>query len=127
MNVRKIINFKNLKKLLRKIYHKYMSKEQEEYNEIGNVVRANFKRLFQRFLLGGFYKEPSEEKYIFFPLHVPSDTQLLIRCPMFQFQEAFIEYLSINIPVGYKLYIKEHPAAVGGYNNDLIKGRYKKT
>ncbi len=123
MRLKKIINAENAKKLKRKIYHKYISQEKEEYNEIGWVIRSNFRKLLQRMLLNSYYIKPENknEKYIYFPFHVPSDTQLLARSPMFQFQEWLVEYLSRSIPFGYKLYIKEHPAAVGGYRNYIIK------
>jgi hypothetical protein len=123
MRLRKIINAENAKKLKRKIYHKYISKEKEEYDEIGWVIRNNFTKMFHRLLLSRYYVKPrnQNDKYIYFPFHVPSDTQLLIRSPMFQFQECFIEYLSRSIPFGYRLYVKEHPAAVGGYWNHIIK------
>jgi len=123
MRFGKIINLENARKLKRKLYHKYISKEQEEYNEIGWVIKSSFSKLFHRKLLNRYYIKPESQNdnYIYFPFHVPGDTQLLARSPMFQFQECLVEYLSRSIPFGHKLYIKEHPAAVGGYQNSIIK------
>jgi len=114
--LRKIVNIENFKKLKRKLVHKYIRKLKEEYDEIKWVVKYNFVKLIRRILLSFYYttKIDSNDKYIYYPFHVPYDVQLTSRSRLFYFQEGFVEYLSRSIPSGYKLYIKEHPASIGG-------------
>jgi len=61
-----------------------------------------------------FYSEPNfNEKYIFFPMHVPYDSQMTLRVPHFVEQYKPIEMCAKYIPEGYVLYVKEHPHAKG--------------
>jgi len=116
--LRKVINIENLGKLKRKLFHKYILREREEYDEIGWVVKYSFIKLLRRLMLNFYYtkKIKQGEKYIYYPFHVPHDVQLTSRSRLFYYQEGFVEYLSRNIPYGYKLYLKEHPASVGGHS-----------
>lgn len=54
-----------------------------------------------------------DEKFIFFPLHVPDDTQIVLRVPHFVEQYKPVEMCAKNIPRGYTLYVKEHPHSKG--------------
>jgi len=61
-----------------------------------------------------FYSEPDfNEKYIFFPMHVPYDSQMTLRVPHFLEQYKPIKMCAKHIPEGYTLYVKEHPHAKG--------------
>jgi len=53
------------------------------------------------------------DRFIYYPLHVPNDAALTIRSPEYLDQFAFLDYAAGNLPIGYNLYIKEHPARVG--------------
>ena len=122
MTIRKIFNTTNVKKLYRKMSHKYISKQREEYSEIGWVVKYSFIKLIRRMLLNKHYERADlSAKYIYYPLHVPHDVQLTSRSRPYYFQEGLIEYLCREIPYGYKLYIKEHPASIGGHQYGLMK------
>lgn len=126
MTIRKIINFTNIKKLYRKMSHKYISRQREEYSEIGWVVKYSFIKLIRRMLLNKYYEQAElSAKYIYYPLHVPHDVQLTSRSRPYYFQEGLIEYLCREIPYGYKLYIKEHPASIGGHPYNLLKALLK--
>lgn len=114
MGLAKLFALENIRKLLNKLYYKYISREEEEYNAIYSYARQNVKKLICRKLLAPFYSYPDKrEKYLYYPLHVPHDFQLFVRSPEFKNQEWLIEHLSNSIPYGYKLYVKEHPAAIG--------------
>ena len=114
MGFLKLFAGKNFKKLFNKIYYKYISRDKEEYDAIYSYVMQNIKKLIRRKFLSPFYSYPNEsEKYVYYPLHVPNDFQLFVRSPEFKNQESFIKYLGDTIPFGYKLYVKEHPAAIG--------------
>jgi len=122
MTFRKIFNLENAKRLKRKLLHKYVHRKKEEYDEIGWVVKYSFIKLARRILFNSYYREPDyDDKYIYFPFHVPHDVQLTSRSRLFYFQEGFVEYLSRIIPYGYKLYIKEHPASVGGHSFSVLR------
>jgi hypothetical protein len=126
MKLKKIFNIENVRRLKRKLLHKYIHKKKEEYDEIGWVVKYSFIKLMRRILFGSYYRKPDcNDKYIYFPFHVPHDVQLTSRSRLFYFQEGFVEYLSRIIPYGYKLYIKEHPASVGGHSFAVLKGILK--
>lgn len=63
-----------------------------------------------------FYSKPQEnEKYLFFPLHVPDDAQIPVRAPLFLQQDALVDWIARSLPDGYMLYVKEHPNFIGKY------------
>lgn len=65
-------------------------------------------------------KLPDNEKFVFFPLHVPDDAQLTVRASVVE-QESLITQISKSLPYGYKLYVKGHPAFIGGYSLDMLR------
>ncbi|MDP2167687.1 MAG: hypothetical protein Q8J64_05065 [Thermodesulfovibrionales bacterium] len=50
-----------------------------------------------------------EGKYVFFPLHCHFDAALQAANPMFTDQCALVKNTAKSLPVGYTLYVKEHP------------------
>jgi len=65
--------------------------------------------------IGHLYELPDfSEKYIFYPLHIQTDAQVLARCPQYKDQIALIKSLSYHLPFEYTLYVKEHPNNFGG-------------
>lgn len=128
MNLRRLFSLDNFRRLTRKLYHKYIIGRKEEYNAILWYIIYHFIKLFRRKILNLYYSNPVEgEWYIYYPFHVPLDIQLTVRCPEFLNQEALVEYIARCIPMGYKLYIKEHPAAIGGHPisrlRDILKDK----
>lgn len=86
------------------------------------LIKNFWKRFFRQFFVRRFYTEPNfAEKYIFFPLHYPYDSQLIIRAIPFLSQEFLVEILSRYLPYGYKLYVKEHPAALGYFSVKMLE------
>ena len=49
------------------------------------------------------------EKIIFFPLHQEQERALLLSAPFFTNQIETIKHVVKSMPVGYNLYVKEHP------------------
>jgi hypothetical protein len=50
-----------------------------------------------------------DEKFIFFPLHLPNDSAITLRAPQFVRQEELIAYVAERaLPWGVKLYVKPH-------------------
>jgi len=119
MTVGRMFNAFNARRLASKLYRKYVTREREEFNEIGFVVRKNLLKLLRRRLLSAWYTDTDGslgEKYIYYPFHVPHDLQLSVRSKLFYNQEAFVDYLCRILPNGYRLYVKEHPASIGGHS-----------
>jgi len=70
------------------------------------AIRKHFEKIF--------YYKSKPEKYVYYPLHVQNDAQLIIRAPHYTNQLFLIEYIAKCIPIGYKLYVKCHPNNIGG-------------
>ena len=128
MTVGRMVNWFNAKRLGKKLLQKYIWGEREEFDELWGVFKFNVEKLVRRQFMGSLYsKFPETGRYVYYPLHVPHDVQLTVRSKLFYFQEGIIEYLSRILPVGYEVFVKEHPASVGalpgGGLKRLIRGR----
>ena len=122
MTFKRLFSSDNFRRLGRKIYHKYVLGSEEEYNWIMRYINMHIIKAFRRKLLSRHYNHPKEgEKYVYYPFHVPLDVQLTARCPEFFDQEALVEKIAGSLPEGYMLYIKEHPAAIGGHSLSKLK------
>lgn len=122
MSLRKLVNKRNLEKLWYKVYNKYIKREEEEYNAILNHIQRALRTYFNRKSIGKYYKPfYSEEKYVYFPFHVPLDIQLTVRSREYLDQLFVVSLIADFLPVGYKLYIKEHPVGTGAYSAQQIK------
>ena len=58
------------------------------------------------------YSNITNTKYIYFPLHKLPEYSLQLKGNIYMDQSYVIECLSKNIPIGYKLYVKEHPSNI---------------
>lgn len=71
----------------------------------------------ERYLLSkrtGFFDEPeSSDTYVYFPLHLVPESTTLIKSPFYPNEIAVIEAISKALPMGWKLYVKEHGAMIG--------------
>lgn len=116
----KVLNFSNFKKILLKLYYKYLTGQKQEYDAISNYIYRSLRSVLNSFLLKIFYYNPdfkfSHIKYIYFPLHVPIDFALTVRSPEFLDQISVVKKISESIPKNYELWIKEHPASIGTYS-----------
>ena len=57
------------------------------------------------------FTEPLDENFVLYPLHISPEASLLGTAPEMAEQFGFIKNISINLPYGVKLYVKEHPLA----------------
>ena len=55
------------------------------------------------------YTIDENESFIFFPMHQEPERSLLISSPFHNNQIEIIKQIAKSLPVGYKLYVKEHP------------------
>lgn len=69
------------------------------------------------------YETPTPgERFYFFPLHLMDDSAITIRAPQFQRQEEIIRYIAERVlPVGAKLYVKPHIAAMHAFSYGMLK------
>tara|TARA_B100000427_G_scaffold21988_1_gene16630 strand:+ start:11533 stop:12900 length:1368 start_codon:yes stop_codon:yes gene_type:complete len=121
---RKIATLKNLKIIFTKIFNKYIFSKKEEYNHIFNHIIRNLNYMFNSYAVKKFYsKEIASENFnIYFPLHVPLDYALTIRAPKYFDQLKLIEnILALTTKNNFTLFIKEHPASIGGFSSKRIK------
>ena len=52
-----------------------------------------------------------DEKFVYFPLGVDQEHNLLIGAPFYTNQLETIRHVAKSIPINYKLYVKEHPSS----------------
>ncbi|OPY49973.1 MAG: Capsule polysaccharide biosynthesis protein [Methanosaeta sp. PtaU1.Bin060] len=66
-----------------------------------------------------------DQRYIYYPFHFTDDAQVRLKYPEGYNQYELIRNIARNIPVSFKLLVKEHPAYVGKYSigelHDLSK------
>ncbi len=78
---------------------------------IKNQLSLMIKRYFREsFLLKNSIKNISDEPFVFFPLQVEPERNILFGAPFFSNQLDIIEKIAKSLPVDCKLYVKEHPA-----------------
>lgn len=59
------------------------------------------------------YEKYSKDNYIYYPFHVEPEASIMVRSERYTNQIAFIEQLSKNMPLGYRLLVKEHLPMIG--------------
>jgi hypothetical protein len=71
----------------------------------------------ERYLLSrrtNFFCEPDKaDTYVYFPLHLVPESTTLVKSPLYPNEISVIEAVSKSLPMGWKLYLKEHGAMVG--------------
>lgn len=107
---------KNIRWLSGYFYDHYTKHDRFDYDYIGplNHLKDSFKRK-GRNLLGveDLYDTfDPEENFAFFPLHYEPEISLSLLAPFFTDQIYLIKLIARSLPVGCKLYVKEHPAMV---------------
>ncbi|KFM20108.1 Capsule polysaccharide biosynthesis protein [Marine Group I thaumarchaeote SCGC AAA799-P11] len=125
------INFLN-KKTLSSILYLFFKQEKNEREKFMSVGRTRSKVFFvmlslllkrkyrQAFLDHNSRKEiKSDEKFVFFPLHVSPERYVDISAPFFSNQLEVIKNIARSLPVDYKLYVKEHFAMVTRYWREI--------
>lgn len=111
---RKVLNWKNFRRLLVKLLDKHVFGKRQEFGYIGRHVRVHLNMLRNSLRLRGRYT-PLEEigRFVYYPLHVPADMALTLRSPQYLDQLALVDYLLRVVPYTHKVAIKEHPAMIG--------------
>lgn len=108
--------FNNLTTLAKKIYDHYTKKDRFDYDYIGpwNYLRDSFRRKIRN-LIGAndlYDQFDPHENFAFYPLHYEPEIAISLFAPFFTDQIQLIKLIARSLPVGHKLYVKEHPAMV---------------
>jgi len=62
----------------------------------------------KKFLDKNAIKSIEDEHFVYFPLHVEPERSILITAPFYSDQIEVITNIAKSLPIGYKLYVKEH-------------------
>ncbi|MBI5412983.1 hypothetical protein HZA42_01375 [Candidatus Peregrinibacteria bacterium] len=94
----------------------YKQKNRFDYDYIGpwNYLKDSFKRKLRNIIrTNNLYDtfDPSEN-FAYFPLHYEPEIAVSLLAPFTTDQIDVIKHIAISLPVGYRLYVKEHPAMV---------------
>ena len=74
--------------------------------KITNLLAKKYRSFF---INKHLVRQIRNESFIYFPLHMEPERVLLIGAPFYSDQRAVIGNIAKSIPIGYKLYVKEHP------------------
>lgn len=62
----------------------------------------------------GTFENPVEgERYVVYPIHFQPEASTLVQAPMYLDQAALIQDIARSLPIGFRLYVKEHVANRG--------------
>lgn len=79
-----------------------------------NWLSRRFYRLISRFMIARFVRVlpdvPAGRRYVLYPMHVAPEAVLLGSMPELADQFSLIKNISINLPWGVRLCVKQHPA-----------------
>lgn len=118
------INMRKIKFFLNRLHASlFIEKGRFPYMDVSGGTYRYFLRIFRAKAAKKYYSEfDPREDYVFYPFHLSHDLQLRVKAPQFIDQPAAIENIAKSLPGGYKLYVKEHPADIGGTSvKDLEK------
>ena len=116
--IKKKKEFPTSKKRIRNLL-KY-NKSQQDENYYPNFGKKSYKFILKniqltfsalqrkRFLDKNSIKNIEDEHFVYFPLHVEPERSILITAPFYSDQIEVITNIAKSLPVGYKLYVKEH-------------------
>ena len=120
--IKKIANISNLKKFFFKVIFQIWFGKYFEFGHPFTYARAHVQMLFNSFRNHPYQKKINyDQKYIYFPLHVPGDAALTVRSPEYLDQLSIIDFIVRNIPIGFALLIKEHPAQIGALDGARLR------
>ena len=118
---RKVVTVKNAKRLVEKAFDKYFLRKEQEFGHIGGHVSTHLKMIGASRKLAKHYSSINEAApFVYYPLHVPGDVALTLRSPEYLDQIALVDFLCRNVPMGFKVAVKEHPAMIGAIGTEQI-------
>lgn len=125
---RKVVNFRNVKRLAEKVIDKHLLGKQQEFGHIGSHVSTHARMILASRKLAKHYTPVSQlGRFVYYPLHVPGDMALTLRSPEYLDQAALVDYLCRVAPPEVTIAVKEHPAMIGAMGAEpllRLKQRY---
>jgi len=114
---------KKIKFFLKMVYTiNFVEKGRNPYMVVSRGLKRYFMRFFRYLLAKPLYVKPSnKDKVIMFFLHCSNDAQILMRARHYKHQEFIIETIANSLPVGYTLYLKEHPLDPGDIKTNVLR------
>ena len=96
---------------LHKTHYSYFGRT--KFKVLTNFVINSFRmKSRKKFIDTNFIFDVPNEKFIFYPLQLDSESSLLINAPFHVNQVEVIKNIRRSLPIDYKLLIKEHPNAI---------------
>lgn len=87
------------------------------YAPSSQVIRYYFEEEFKKRYLYGknkYFENPVEgEDYVYMPLHLIPESSVFVKASYYVDECNLIEQVSKSLPIGWKLYVKEHQAMLG--------------
>ncbi len=95
----------------------YTHRGRTKFKVLKDEVRKKLKRKFRFSFINHNLETKLEfnEKFIYFPLAVDEERNLLIAAPYYTNQVEVLRHIAKSLPIGYKLYVKENPAQIIRY------------
>ncbi len=105
---------------MRRYWHFIMSVGDSDFKSYyANFGKTRLKIMFKFIFLKRWYRKSfidknfsksidADEKFIYFPLHVEPERSLLLVAPFHTNQIEIITQIAKALPIGFKLYVKEH-------------------
>lgn len=125
---RKVVKFRNVKRLAEKLIDKYLLGKEQEFGHIGSHVSTHARMILASRKLKKHYTPVSQlGRFVYYPLHVPGDMALTLRSPEYLDQAALVDYLCRVSPPDVTIAVKEHPAMIGAMGAEpllRLKQRY---
>ena len=118
---KKVVNFRNGRRLMQKLVDKYIHGKRQEFGYIGSHVLTHARMLWSSQKLRKHYT-PLDVcgAFVYYPLHVPGDMALTLRTPHLLDQLALVDYLCRSVPHTHVVVVKEHPAMVGAIDAQRV-------
>ncbi len=81
-----------------------------------------YKRKNKLMKKNSFFSDPiAGEKYVYMPLHLIPESSTFVKAPFYINELSIIEAVSKALPVGWKLYVKEHQSMIGERGTDFYQ------
>jgi len=118
-------------RLARHAFDYYLVERGRDFSvpKVGQMVTAKLTGVSRRILveLTRVFDLPKDgEPFVFFPLQTDPEAATLVHAPFYIDQAALAENVARSLPVGYKLYVKEHPLLSFGYKPLGVYRRLRK-
>jgi len=95
-------------------YKRYSNFGKTRTKVLSNKISRYFQRKSAESFMNNHFRKNLDDNtnFIFFPLHSEPERALLVSAPYYTNQISVIENIAKSLPMGYKLYVKDHPGQV---------------